>query len=144
MLLNISIFFSFLWLSSVPWCVMCWLLSCVRLFATPWSVTFQGPLGIFPGKNTGVDCHFLLQGIFLTQGLNPGLLHCRWILYHLSHQRSPRILEWIAYPFSSGSFRPRNQTAISRIAGRLFTNWAIREAWQRKYQKKTQYDSFRW
>ena len=34
-----------------------------------------------PGKNTGVGSHFLLQGIFLTQGLNPGLLHCRWILY---------------------------------------------------------------
>ena len=39
-----------------------------------------------PGKNTGVDSHSLLQRIFLTQGLNPGLLHCRWILYHLSHQ----------------------------------------------------------
>ena len=36
----------------------------------------------FPGKNTGVGCHFLLQGIFLTQGSNPCLLHCRWILYH--------------------------------------------------------------
>ena len=45
---------------------------------------------IFPGKNTGVGCHFLLQGIFLTQGLNPGLLHCRQILYHLSHQGSPQ------------------------------------------------------
>ena len=42
-----------------------------------------------PGKNTGVDCHALLQGIFPTQGLNPGLSHCRWILYHLSHQGSP-------------------------------------------------------
>ena len=42
-----------------------------------------------PGKNTGVGCHFLLQGIFSTQGLNPGLLHCRQILYPLSHQRSP-------------------------------------------------------
>ena len=42
-----------------------------------------------PGKNTGVGCHFLLQGIFLTQGLNPGLLQCRQILYHLSHQGSP-------------------------------------------------------
>ena len=42
-----------------------------------------------PGKNTGVGSHSLLQGIFLTQELNPGLLHCRWILYHLSHQRSP-------------------------------------------------------
>ena len=40
----------------------------------------------FPGKNTGVGYHALLQGIFLTQGLNPDLLHCRQILYHLSHQ----------------------------------------------------------
>ena len=39
-----------------------------------------------PAKNTGVGCHSLRQGIFLTQGLNSGLLHCRWILYHLSHK----------------------------------------------------------
>ena len=42
-----------------------------------------------PGKHTGIDGHSLLQGIFLTQGSNPGLLQCRWILYHLSHQGSP-------------------------------------------------------
>ena len=42
-----------------------------------------------PGKNTGAGCHFLLQGIFPNQGLNPSLLHCRQILYHLSHQGSP-------------------------------------------------------
>ena len=42
-----------------------------------------------PGKNTGVDCYFLLQGIFLTQGSIPGLLHCRKILYCLSHQGRP-------------------------------------------------------
>ena len=42
----------------------------------------------------------LLQGIFPTQGSNPGLPHCRWILYLLSHQGSPRILDCIAYPFS--------------------------------------------
>ena len=42
-----------------------------------------------PGKNTEVGCHALLQGIFLTQGLNPGLPHCRQILYLLSHQGSP-------------------------------------------------------
>ena len=41
-----------------------------------------------PGKNTGVGSHSLLYGIFLTQGLNPGLLHCKGILYHLSHQGS--------------------------------------------------------
>ena len=42
----------------------------------------------FPGKSTGVGCHFLLQGIFLTQGLKPGLLHCRQMLYPLSCQGS--------------------------------------------------------
>ena len=45
--------------------------------------------GIFPGKNTGVGCHFLLQGIFPTQGLNLCLPHCREMLYHQSHQGSP-------------------------------------------------------
>ena len=43
----------------------------------------------FPGNTTGVDCQFLLQGIFPTQGLNRGLPHCRQTLYHLSHQGSP-------------------------------------------------------
>ena len=42
--------------------------------------------GDSPGKNTGVGCHALLQGIFPTQGSNPGLLHCRQILYQLSYQ----------------------------------------------------------
>ena len=46
-----------------------------------------------PSKKTGVGCHFFLLGIFPTQGLNLGLLHCRQILYHLSHKGSPRILE---------------------------------------------------
>ena len=40
----------------------------------------------FPGKNTGMVCYSLLQGISPTQGLNLGLLYCRQILYHLSHQ----------------------------------------------------------
>ena len=44
--------------------------------------------GDSPGKNTGVGCHALLQGIFPTQGSNPGLPHCRQILYYLSHQGS--------------------------------------------------------
>ena len=77
-----------------------------------------------PGKNTGVSGHALLQGIFLTQGSNPGLTHCRWILYHLTQQRSPRILELVAYPFSRGSSQPRNQTEASCIAGRFFTSWS--------------------
>ena len=65
-------------------------------------LTFWDPMDIarhaslsmrFPGKNTGVGCHVVLQGIFPTQGLNPDLPHCGWILYHLSHQGSPSILE---------------------------------------------------
>ena len=55
-----------------------------------------------PDQNTGVGSLSLLQGIFPTQGLNPGLLHCRRILYQPNHKGSPRILEWVAYPFSSG------------------------------------------
>ena len=85
-------------------------------------------LGDSPGKNTGVGCHALLQGIFPTQGSNPGLLHCRQILYHRSHQGSPRILEWVAYPFSRGSSWPRNWTRVSYIANGFFTSWATREA----------------
>ena len=60
------------------------------------------------GRNTVVGCHALLQGIFPTQGSNPGLPHCRQILYQMSHQGSPIILEWVAYPFSRGSSCPRN------------------------------------
>ena len=80
------------------------------------------------GLNTGVGSLSFLQAIFLTQGSNPGLPHCRQILYQLSHKRSPRILEWVAYPFSSGSSQPRNRTRVSCIACRFFTNWALREA----------------
>jgi len=59
---------------------------------TPWNVACQAPLCPWnsPGKNTGVSSHSLLQGIFPTQGSNPRLLHCRQILYHLSHQGSPK------------------------------------------------------
>ena len=67
------------------------LLGCVWLFATPWTVAHQHfhPWN-FPGKNTGVCCHFLLQRFFLTQGLNLGLPKCRQELYCLSHQGSPQ------------------------------------------------------
>ena len=98
--------------------------------------------GKSPGKNAGVSCHFLLQGVFLPQGLNLGLLHCRQILHHLSHQGhlkvkvkvtqwcltlcnpmnctfhgtlQARILEWVA-------FQPRDGSQVSHIAGRFFTS----------------------
>ena len=76
-------------------------------------------------QNTGVGSDSFLQGIFPTQRLNPGLPHCRWILYQMSHKGSPRILDWVAYPFSRGSSWPKNKTGVSCIAGRFFTNWAI-------------------
>ena len=62
--------------------------SCVRLYATPWIVACTKLLRPwdFQGKSTGVGCYFLLQGIFPTQGSNPGLLYCRQNLYCLSQQ----------------------------------------------------------
>ena len=88
-------------------CVCVWkLLNHVWLFVTPWT---SSPWNS-PGQNTEVGCLSLLQGIFPTMGLNSGLPHCRQILYQLSHKGSPRILEWVVYPFSSRSSRPRNRT----------------------------------
>ena len=75
----------YLCMLSLQSCIKVKLLSCPTLcdptdrLLCPWD---------FPGNSTGVDCHFLLQGIFPTQGLNPGLLHCRQTLYRLSHQGS--------------------------------------------------------
>ena len=69
----------------------------------------------------------LPQGIFPTQESNPGLPHCRWILYQLSCKGRPKILDWVVYPFYSGSSWPRNWTRVSCTAGGFFTNWAIRE-----------------
>ena len=79
-------------------------------------------------KNTEVGSLFFLQQIFLTQETNWGLLHCRQILYQLSHKGSPRILKWVAYPFSRRSSPPRNGASVCRISGGFFTNWAIKEA----------------
>ena len=110
-------------------------LSRVRLLATPWTAAYQAPPSMgfsrqdywsgvpLPSpKNTGVGSHSLLQEIFPTQGSNPGFLHCRKILYHLSHQGSLRILEWVAYHFSRESSRPKNWTEVSCIAGGFFTS----------------------
>ena len=111
--------------------------------------------GIFPGKNTGEGCQTLIQGIFLTQGLNLCLL----CLLHwqagslpleplgtpnLCGTRFPwpgacqaplsmgifqaRILEWVAIFFSRGYSLPRDPTQVSCIAGRLFALWATRES----------------
>ena len=63
-----------------------------------------------PGKNTGVGSLSLLQGIFPTQGLIPGLPHYKRIICQLNHKGSQRILKWVAYPFFSRPSQPRNWT----------------------------------
>ena len=77
---------------------LCDSMDCCLLGDSPWS---------FSGKSTGVGRHFLVQGIFPTQGLKLGLPHCRQMLYHLSHReavfhklREPSQWLWIAYESS--------------------------------------------
>ena len=89
------------------------------------------PYGLYspwssPGRNTGVGSFSLLQGIFPTQGLNPGLPYYRWILYQLTHKRSPTILEWVAYSFFRGSSQPRKLNQ-----GLLHCRWIL---YQLSYQ----------
>ena len=74
---------------------VCDLMSC--------SLPGSSVLGDSSCRTSGVGSLSLFQGIFPIQGSNPGLLHCRRILYSLNHQGSPGILEWVADPFSRGS-----------------------------------------
>ena len=76
----------------------------VQLFVTLWTVACQAPLSM------GILQERILEWVsmpsfrvFTLQGLDPGLPHYKQILYHLSYQGSPRILGWVAYPFSRGS-----------------------------------------
>ena len=83
---------------------------------------------IYIYTHTHTHSYSLLQGIFPTQGSNPGLSHYRQILYPLSHQRNPRKLEWVAYLFFWESFGSRDQTGVFCIAGGFSTSGATREA----------------
>ena len=83
-----------------------------------------------PGQNTGVGGLPLLQGIFPTQGSNPGLPHCRRILHQLGHKGSPRILKWIAYSFSRdlpnpgikpGSPALQADSLLTELSGKPYT-----------------------
>ena len=72
--------------------------ACIKVKVTQACATLCDPMDLYspwnsPGQNTGEGSPSLLQGIFPTQGSNPGLLHCRRVLYQLSHQGSPRMLE---------------------------------------------------
>ena len=91
-------------------------------------------LSLSVGKNTGVGCLSLLQGIFFTKGSNPGLPHCRWILYHLSHQGSPSLSSSTFFFFSKDqecedSFRNKMMLFFQSLRkchkGNIFVGWWI-------------------
>ena len=85
-----------------------------------------------PGHNTGMGSFSLLQGVFPTQGLNPGLPHYGQILYQLSHKGSPRILERVAYPFSSDLSNPEKEPGSPAL--QIDTGGdAHVDVWQNKY-----------
>ena len=86
-------------------------LSHIRLFETLWTIQSCNS----PGQNTEVGSHSILQGIFPTQGLNPGFPHCRQILYQQSHKGSPKILELVVHVFSSGSSWPGMQPGLPAL-----------------------------
>ena len=119
-------------------------LACVKMLVTQSCPTLCDPVDYiahqallsmrFSGKNNRVGSHSLLQGTFLTQALNPGLLLCRWLLYHLSHQGSPMlayikkkkqknkkkpplcslIKQWVISTFSTPT--PKKLAALCRLA----------------------------
>ena len=112
------------------------LLSHFWLLVTPWaiqSMEFSRPEYWSTGvlQNTGVGSLSLLQGIFPTQGSNPGFPHCRRILHQLSHKGSQRMLDWVAYPFCNRSSLPRKWTDVSSIAGRIFPTELSAKSWGR-------------
>ena len=104
------------------------LLSHVPLFVIPWTIAYQTPPSRnFPGKSTGMDCHFLLQGIFLTWGLSPGLPHCRQMLYHLSYQGSPLM---------NSMKRQKDRTLKDELLRSVGTQYAIGDQWRNNSRRK--------
>ena len=96
-----------------------------NVFPVPWIVTHWAPLSMeFSRPEYWSGQPFPSSG---DQGLNPGLPHCRGILYQLRYKGSQRILKWVAYPFSRGSSQLRNWMRVYCITGGFFTDWAIRE-----------------
>ena len=81
----------------------------------------------FPGKSTGVGCHFFLQGVFPTQGLNPGLPHCRQTLYRLSHQGSLLYIEY--YLFQKTEWLDGISDPIDMSLSKLWETVKDRVAW---------------
>ena len=88
----------------------CQLLSCVQLFVAPWTIAHHAPLSMeFSKQEYWSGQPFPFQEIFLSQGLKPGLLHCRHILYHLSHQGSPMLCVFYHNLRQKQDRKPRNK-----------------------------------
>ena len=109
-----------------------WSESCSVMSNSLWPHGIYSPWNS-PGQNTEVRNLFLLP----TQGLNPDLLHSRPILYQLSHQVSPSMLEWVAYPFSRVSSPPRNRIGVSCSASGFFYQLSYnRHSFSPKHQSR--------
>ena len=106
--------------------------SCLTL-VTPWIIAHQALLSMGFPKNTGVGCHFLPQGIFLTQGSNPHLLDRRQILYHLSHRETKEKLVFAKEKNKEGI--PIKKTACAKAPSNdgswnILSPEAVRSCWR--------------
>ena len=102
-----------------------------------------------PGKNTGEGCHSLLWGIFLTQGSNPGVQHCRQILYHLSHhevniiqlpilqhlrRHNKEKVTWAWLSFPGGSVGKESASNAGNAGRRESDPWVGKFPWRKAWQ----------
>ena len=114
---------------TVSWSSSCLVAKSCPTLVTPQTVARQTPLAWdSPGKNTGVGCHFLLQGIFPTQESNPGLLHCRQILYRLISELRVTLKVWqgsrhLAFPPQSQHWCPEPLSNLLSVTGT--THWPV-------------------
>ena len=114
----------------------CCVFSCIRRFVTPWTVAHQAPLSMgLPSKNTGVHCHFLIQGVFLTQGSNPCLLYRQADSLQLRQMGSPQLAfsslknqhsssRWLQGPCERCYHWPHlHSTSVTLVHGQGSQNW---------------------
>ena len=106
--------------------VLCLVAQLCPSLVTTWTVAHQVPVqGDSPCKNTGVGCCALLQGTFPTQGLNLGLPQGRWILYRLSHQRSPPLHISSVQSLSCVRLFATRWTAACQVSLSITNSWSL-------------------
>ena len=103
-----------------------------QLFATLWAAASQAPLSMgFSRQESWNRLPFPSPGYLPNPRIKPRSPALQADSLPAEPQGSPRVLDWVAYLFSSRSSWPRNRTRVSCIAGRFFTNWTIREDWKK-------------